>query len=328
MEAEEGNKVMRVPCVKDLAKEALSRVPDRYIHAVDIDPIVCNSPSSPQIPVIDLSNLLSCDHHVKEAEVHKLHLASQQWGFFQVINHGVREDLVEKMKKGVKELFDLPMEEKNKLWQKAGEMEGFGQMFEVSEQQKLNWVDVFYVFTLPSHLRNTRLFPNIPLPFREDLEEYSVEVREVARKILGGMAEALGMKKEEMKESFGEGGQSMRINYYPPCPQPQDVIGINAHTDGTALTVLLQVNDVVGLQIKHDGVWVPVLPLPHSFVVNIGDVLQIITNGAYTSVEHRAIINSKMERISIATFYGPGREGYIGRQRAFWAQKSPRCSRR
>ncbi|KAK4261860.1 hypothetical protein QN277_004800 [Acacia crassicarpa] len=313
MEAEDGSKkATRVASVKEVAKEALSRVPDRYIHA-DIDPLVCNSPSLlPQVPVIDLSSLFSGDHHVKETELRKLHVASHQWGFFQVINHGVRGELVDKMKKGVRELFDLPMEEKDKLWQREGEMEGFGQMFEASENQKLNWVDVFYVITLPSHLRNSHIFPNIPMPFKEDLEEYSAEVRGVARKILEGMAEVVGMKKEDVKELFGEGTQAMRINYYPPCPQPEDVIGINAHTDGTALTVLLQVSDVEGLQIKHDGVWVPVPPLPHAFVVNIGDVLQIITNGEYKSVEHRATVNSKMERISIATFYGPGREGHIG----------------
>ena len=87
---------------------------------------------------------------------------------------------MENMKKGVRELFDLPMEEKDKLWQREGEMEGFGQMFEVSDTQKLNWVDVFFVFTLPSHRRNTHIFPNMPSPFKEDLEEYSEQVKEVA----------------------------------------------------------------------------------------------------------------------------------------------------
>ena len=89
------------------------------------------------------------------------------------------------------------------------------------------------------------------------------------------MAKAMEAKKEEMVEMFGEGGQSMRINYYPPCPQAEEVIGINAHTDGTALTVLLQVNDVVGLEIKHEGKWVPVPVIHNSFVVNIGDVLHV-----------------------------------------------------
>lgn len=90
MEAEEGKKANRgVACVKDLAKEELRKVPARYIRS-DIDPIVSNnnnsSPSSPQVPIIDLSNLFSCDDNVKAAEVQKLHMASQDWGFFQVIN--------------------------------------------------------------------------------------------------------------------------------------------------------------------------------------------------------------------------------------------------
>ena len=70
------------------------------------------------------------------------------------------------MKIGVQEFFNLPLEEKKKLWQKPGDLEGFGQLFVVSEEQKLEWADLFFINTLPSYARDPNLFPNIPQPFR------------------------------------------------------------------------------------------------------------------------------------------------------------------
>ncbi|KAI4357415.1 hypothetical protein L6164_001363 [Bauhinia variegata] len=72
------------------------------------------------------------------------------------------------------------------------------------------------------------------------------------------MAKALKMDDKGIKESLEEGAQSMRLNYYPPCPQPELVIGLNPHSDGGGLTILLQVNEMKGLQIRKDGLWIPV----------------------------------------------------------------------
>ncbi|KAL5772065.1 hypothetical protein ACOSQ2_011989 [Xanthoceras sorbifolium] len=131
-------------------------------------------------------------------------------------------------------------------------------------------------------------------------------------KILKLMAKALRMEPNDMKELFEEGFQAMRMNYYPPCPQPELVIGLNPHSDAVGLTILLQVNEMEGLQIRKDGMWVPVKPLPNAFIINIGDMLEIITNGIYRSVEHRATVNSSKERLSIATFYSPKQGGDMG----------------
>jgi len=85
----------------------------------------------------------------------------------QLINHGVSTSLVEKVKRGAQDFFNLPIEEKKKLGQREGEgVEGYGQAFVVSEEQKLEWADMFFMLTLPPHLRKPYLFPNIPLPFR------------------------------------------------------------------------------------------------------------------------------------------------------------------
>ncbi|KAI4313620.1 hypothetical protein L6164_026583 [Bauhinia variegata] len=299
-----------VPCVQELAKEPLVRVPERYVRT-DLDTSVVSDTSSlPQVPVIDLSKLLSDDLHGHELK--KLDYACKEWGFFQLVNHGVSLSLVESVKSGVQEFFNLPMEEKNKFWQKEGDTEGFGQLFIVSEEQKLEWGDMFFMVTLPPHKRKPYLFPNIHLPFRDNLEAYSLELKKLALKILYQVAKALKMDHKDMKELFEEGAQSMRMNYYPPCPQPELAIGLNPHSDGGGLTILLQVNKMEGLQIRKDGIWIPIKPLPNAFIINIGDILEIVTNGIYKSIEHRATVNSEKERLSIATFYSPDFETIVG----------------
>ncbi|KAK6917244.1 Non-hem dioxygenase N-terminal domain [Dillenia turbinata] len=292
-----------VPCVQELAKEPLITVPPRYICADQEPPHPVNTTLLPQIPIIDMQRLLSGE--AMDYELDKLHCACKEWGFFQVINHELSTSLIEKVKHEMQEFFKLPMEEKQKYWQLPGDLEGFGQAFVVSDEQKLDWGDLFFIFTLPVHMRKSSLFSSLPESFREAIHSYSIAVRDVAMKILESMAKALKMEMSYMRELFEEGHQSMRMNYYPPCPQPEKVIGLRPHSDAVGLTILLQVNEMEGLQVRKDGVWVPINPLPNAFVVNIGDILEMVTNGAYRSIEHRATINPVKERLSIATFYSP-----------------------
>jgi isopenicillin N synthase-like dioxygenase len=84
----------------------------------------------------------------------------------QLINHGVDPLLVENVKIGTEEFFNLPMQEKKKFWQTTQDMEGFGQVYVALEEDKLRWGDMFYVKTLPLHRRHPKLIPFIPQPFR------------------------------------------------------------------------------------------------------------------------------------------------------------------
>jgi len=73
---------------------------------------------------------------------------------------------VEKVKLEIKEFFNLPMSEKKRFWQSPEHMEGFGQAFVVSEDQKLDWADLFFVTVLPKQFRIPHLFPHLPLSVR------------------------------------------------------------------------------------------------------------------------------------------------------------------
>lgn len=301
---------LAVPFVQELAKEKLTRVPERYVRLHNERPALYNSSTTPlPLPIIDLSKLLSKDHKVPELE--RLHQACKEWGFFQLINHGVNTSLLEDVKRGVQEFFHLPMEEKKKFEQRQGDAEGYGQVFVVSEDQKLEWGDVFFMFLFPLEKRKPYLFPKLPSKFRDDLDTYYTEVKKLGIHILELMANALKIDTKEITELL-DTTQATRLNYYPPCPQPELVTGLNPHSDAGGLTILLQANEVEGLQIKKDGMWIPVEPLANAFVINIGDILEVITNGIYPSVEHRAIVNSEKERISIAAFHNPSMESIIG----------------
>ncbi|RDY00356.1 Protein SRG1, partial [Mucuna pruriens] len=130
-----------VPYVQEIVKESLRSVPERYVRAQHERAILSSTIPLPEIPIIDLRKLLSQDD--KGPQLEKLHYACKEWGFFQVINHGVSSSVVENVKRGTKELFNLPMEEKRKFGQREGEMEGYGQAFVVSDEQKLEWADIW-----------------------------------------------------------------------------------------------------------------------------------------------------------------------------------------
>ncbi|GMH19424.1 hypothetical protein Nepgr_021265 [Nepenthes gracilis] len=164
---------------------------------------------------------------------------------------------------------------------------------------------MFYIFTIPTHIRKPHLLPKLPHQLREGIEAYAAELEKLALKMLEYMAKALKIDANDIRAVYEGGLQGMRMNYYPPCPQPDLVIGISSHSDIQGITILLELNEVEGLQIKKDGIWFPVKPMPNAFIVNLGDSMEIVTNGIYKSIEHRATVNSIKERLSIATFYSP-----------------------
>ncbi|PPE00261.1 hypothetical protein GOBAR_DD02739 [Gossypium barbadense] len=291
-----------------------------------------------EFPVIDFS-FLAKGGEDEVQKLQKLHLACKDWGFFQVINHGVKEEILEKIKAAVAAFFELPFQEKKKYAMAENETEGYGQNFVVSEHQKHDWSGMIYLLTLHSQNRNFKFWP-LSLPgFKEALEEYSREMQKLAEELQANFSVLMGLKRDGLKRLQGGGlKQGIRMNYYPICSRPDLVLECSPHSDGTSFTLLLQDDDVTGLQIKHNEAWVPVKPIPNSLVVNIGDATEVIyiyvtyefdfklrtyvdflffgvqiqSNGMYKSIEHRAIINEKKPRISIATFMFPDDEQEIG----------------
>ena len=113
---------------------------------------------------------------------------------------------------------------------------------------------------------------------REAIEEYSAELKRVTEEIMANLSVLMGMDKNGLKMLHQVTKQAMRMNYYPPCPQPELVLGVSPHSDGGSITLLLQDDETTGLQIKHKGGWLPVKPIPNALVVNVGDVIEVFIN--------------------------------------------------
>ncbi|KAH7514358.1 hypothetical protein FEM48_Zijuj11G0080800 [Ziziphus jujuba var. spinosa] len=297
--------------VQALASMNMKEIPQRYLRPeVELDEVSVED--SLRIPVIDMSKLLESSEIHHHEELSKLHFACRDWGFFQIINHGVSEQVIEKMKIDILEFFQLPLVEKNAYAQLPNNLEGYGQAFVVSEEQKLDWGDMFFLLPHPVSLRNMRFWPTVPTSFRDTLDKYSWELKRVAICLLKFISKNLGLNLEKLESLFGDGRQGMRMNYYPHCVHANKVIGLTPHSDATGLTILLQVNEVQGLQIRKSGKWVPIKPIPGAFIINIGDIIEIMSNGEYKSIEHRAVVDPEKERLSIAAFHSPNMSTMIG----------------
>ncbi|CAN4082136.1 unnamed protein product [Withania somnifera] len=135
------------------------------------------------------------------------------------------------------------------------------------------------------------------------------------------------MDEKEIRDLFSDATQIIRMNYYPPCPEPDRTIGLSPHSDADVLTILLQLNETEGLQVRKDGVWIPVKPLPNAFIVNIGDMMEILSNGVYRSIEHRAV-NSNEERLSLATIYIFNSDSEMGPAQSLIGPNNPPLYRR
>ncbi|URD77788.1 S-norcoclaurine synthase 1 [Musa troglodytarum] len=276
-----------VPNVQALAASIANPadVPPRYVRPeAEADPVVSDGDS--ELPVIDFSRLLHRGFSREESA--KLHHACADWGFFQLINHGVPDQAMEKMKADIVEFFKLPLEEKKASAQLPNSLEGYGHVFVVSDDQELDWADMMYLITRPLQSRNVDLWPSQPLTFRDSLSCYSMELKSVAGTLLEVMAKNLGVAPEEFSTIFQDQPQGVRINYYPHV-QELTRCWASPHTDGSGLTLLLQVTDVEGLQIRKG--WFPVKPLP-ALVANIGDIIEVINS---TQTNHNQNISTVIQ---------------------------------
>ncbi|XP_077213203.1 2-oxoglutarate-dependent dioxygenase 19-like isoform X2 [Tasmannia lanceolata] len=285
----------------------LTSVPSNYtftpLETTNPDPILDD-----EIPTIDFSILTTGTPDQRSQIVRDLGTACQEWGFFMVVNHGVPECLRERMLDACHAFFDLTDEEKREYAGKhVLDPIRCGTSFNASVEKIFYWRDYLKVFVHPVFHS-----PDKPAGFREISSEYSASIRQMAMELLKGISESLGLKECYMDKALQleVGFQIFIGNFYPRCPQPELAMGMPAHSDHGLLTVLME-NGVAGLQVMHNGKWVHTKTVPNSFLVNIGDHMEILSNGKYKSVVHRAVVNNKSARISIAMAHGPSLDALV-----------------
>ncbi|KAL6902152.1 hypothetical protein ACP4OV_005028 [Aristida adscensionis] len=286
-----------------------THVPERYIRTEEVlDGEIVGEDEGYELPVIDMAKLL--DPAFSASETAKLGSACRNWGFFQLANHGFDEAVMQRMKDNTLQFFSLPLESKKAVAVRGNGFQGFGHHY-TSSTGKLDWAESLTVTVQPVGDRNMEMWPTNPPNFRYALENYSVETTDLVMRLLGFMAADLGVEREVLQGAFAGQRQNMTIHHYPPCHHKEKVMGIVPHTDRLGLTLLLHVDDTPGLQIRKDTRWFPFRPLPGAFVVNVGDILEVLTNGMYRGVEHRVIPDSERGRTTIVMLHAASIRGLV-----------------
>lgn len=117
------------------------------------------------------------------------------------------------------------------------------------------------------------------------MREFAAGIEKLAEELLDLLCENLGLEKGYLKKAFyGSNGPTFgtKVSNYPPCPKPDLIKGLRAHTDAGGIILLFQDDQVSGLQLLKDGEWIDVPPMRHSIVINIGDQLEVCSYPMHT----------------------------------------------
>ncbi|XP_011017896.1 PREDICTED: protein SRG1-like [Populus euphratica] len=279
--------------------------PGNYFYEDGVNGVLDSSLPVLEMPVIDISRLTSPS--TSREEVEKLHSALISCGCFMSINHGITAVFLDQVRSVTAQFFALPMEEKLKFSRAVDSAEGYGNDMILSEDQILDWTDRLYLILSPEDQRQFKFWPEKPEIFREILQEYTTKLKVIVEVVLKAMARSLNLEDNCFLDMYGERAlMQARFNLFPPCPRPDRSLGLKPHSDGSAITIVLQDKEVEGLQFLKDDQWFRVpIQLPHALLINVGDQSEVMSNGFFKSPVHRVVTNSERERTSVAVFCSP-----------------------
>ncbi|KAM1172087.1 hypothetical protein TB2_021923 [Malus domestica] len=247
------------------------------------------------IPIINLKNIHN-DSVLRAEVIEKVRYASEKWGFFALINHGISDDVLDRMIDGMRRFHERDTELKKKLYSReSGKKVLYSSNYDLYHAQEANWRDTFSCYMAP----NPPTPEEVPSVCREIVIEYSEKVMKLVHTLFELFSEALGLNPNKLKDMGCAEGQLLLGHYYPACPEPKLTLGTSKHTDGTFISVLLQ-DQIGGLQVLYDNQWVNVPPKKGAL---------LITNGRFISVYHRVIVQKVGPRISVPIFFRPYVQG-------------------
>ncbi|XP_022756293.1 feruloyl CoA ortho-hydroxylase 1-like [Durio zibethinus] len=294
--------------VKGLSEMGLKALPKPYIQPLEERMCMTKIITQESIPIIDMSNW----EHPKVSKA--VCDAAEKWGFFQIVNHDVPIEVLESVKDATHCFFGLPADQKIKYSKEhsASNNVRFGTSFSPMAEKSLEWKDYLSLFFV-SEEEASALWPPV---CREQVLEYMRRSEVVIKQLLQMLMNGLDVKQiDETKKSLLMGSVRTNLNYYPICPNPELTVGVGRHSDVSTLTILLQ-DEIGGLYVRgnqgESDSWLHVPPIEGSLVINVGDALQILSNGRYRSVEHRVIANGTKNRISVPIFVNPKPTDIIG----------------
>jgi isopenicillin N synthase-like dioxygenase len=272
-----------------------------------------------QIPIIDVSPLSGADADALRAMTEQIRLACSSVGFFYIKNHGIPQPLIDRAYSSSKQFFALPEQDKQKYHiSNSPNHRGFVPRYEESFYDTLasatankDHKECYQIgIDLPADhpdfvpglpLLGTNLWPS-EATFRTDMGAYFDALLGLSRRLFQAFALALFLPRNYFDALLTRPPSVLRIAHYIENDFPMDEAnwGISAHTDYEVFTILH--TDLPGLQaVNAAGVWVDVPPVDGTFIINIGDMLELLSNGAFIATSHR-VLNTGKERYSFPMF--------------------------
>ncbi|KAL9239915.1 hypothetical protein vseg_014187 [Gypsophila vaccaria] len=277
----------------------------KYIVPNENKPNLSNIYHLDSIPVIDMNNKNNND----EVLIQEISNACEEYGFFQLINHGIPTVLCHSVLNVITDFFHLPYEAKVDMLATTHMQDGKIFKYYIKDPKTMEtifmWGEALYHSWHPRDSSFIQKLTSNPPCYREIIAAYIKETTSLITKLLRLISQSLGLDKDYLQKRFDENPKcTAQANYYPPCQNPELTLGLRDHTDLKILTVLLADEGVPGLQVLKAGKWFEVDPLPSALIVNVADQLQVLSNGKYKSARHRVVTNNLNKRASFGIFIG------------------------
>ena len=276
------------------------------------------------LPGLDLSRLDGSD---AEAEAFRSDLreATHSFGFFYLTGHGVPAELVDRVMRTARDFFALPEADKMAIENlKSPHFRGYTRVGGELTQGQVDWREQIDIgpdrpaLPRPTRADYLRLegpnqWPSTLPALEEVLTLWRAELNAIALRLMQAWALSLGADEHVFDAAFAEKPFTLiKIVRYPGKSDPTPRQGVGAHKASGVLTLLFVEPGKGGLQVEKDGDWIDAPPLDGAFVVNIGELLEVATNGYLKATVHRVI--SPLigdDRVSIPFFFGPALDATI-----------------
>ncbi|MDB4837595.1 isopenicillin N synthase family oxygenase [Marinomonas sp.] len=267
-----------------------------------------NSRSFQQIPIIDISMLYTKNHmEGQEKIVAAVKHAAEHVGFFYIKGHAIPSTTIQNLKHTAKHFFDIPMEDKMKSYigkssnhsgyVPEGEEQFYGAKVDKKEAFDVNFDAINTTFRRP--MIGPNQWPDHP-NFKNHVSAYYDQAFQLGKLMFKCFSLALNLPENTFDDKLECPPNQLRLIYYPYDSEAVDKGGIGAHTDYECFTLLLPTAD--GLEVLNgDGDWINAPFIENTLVVNIGDMMEIISNGRFQATSHR-VRNIKEERYSFPMF--------------------------
>ncbi|KAE8734134.1 1-aminocyclopropane-1-carboxylate oxidase-like protein 3 [Hibiscus syriacus] len=276
--------------VKGLVDSGITKIPRIFI---DQD-FVLEKPSDSSnsqfsVPTMDLQAIK--EDSTRRAELIKqVESACADWGFFQVINHGIPASVLDEMIDGIRKFHEQDTEIKKGFYTRDPSRKVlYLSNYDLFKSKAANWRDSLgCVMVCDNPLQPA----DLPQVCRDIVMDYTKQVMTLSFTLLELLSEALGVNPGCLKDMGCADLMFLMGHYYPPCPQPELTMATTNHKDSNIITVLLQ-DQMGGLQVLHQNQWVDVPCRPGAL---------LISNDKFKSVNHRVLAKRTGPRISVACF--------------------------